>query len=111
MAIRRRRRVELVDRCRRLPDGRRDALLGAARLGACLAAEVDEHAGDLLGDVVLRQDAQRFERVEDRSRERVVVVVCCCCRKGKDGKRRNTLGTQARHQQYAVDVNGEMAVY
>jgi len=41
----------------------------------------------------------------------VLVVVCCCCRKGKDGKRRNTLGTQARHQQYAVDVNGEMAVY
>ena len=41
----------------------------------------------------------------------VLLVVCCCCRKGKDGKRRNTLGTQARHQQYAVDVNGEMAVY
>ena len=39
-----------------------------------------------------------------------LVVVCCCCRKGKNGKRRTTLGTQARHQQYAVDVNGKTAV-
>ena len=40
----------------------------------------------------------------------VLVVVCCCCRKGKNGKRRTTLGTQARHQEYAVDVNGKTAV-
>ena len=40
----------------------------------------------------------------------IALVVCCCCRKGKDGKRRTTLGTQARHQQYAVDVNGKTAV-
>ena len=39
-----------------------------------------------------------------------LVVVCCCCRKGKNGKRRTTLGTQARHQEYAVDVNGKTAV-
>ena len=36
----------------------------------------------------------------------VLCVYCCCCKAKKDGKRRTTLGTQARHQQYAADASG-----
>ena len=75
------------------PPGESGILAGTVSLGVLIGAIAGSIGGCLLLTLCI-----------------VLLVVCCCCRKGKDGKRRTTLGTQARHQEYAVDVNGKTAV-
>ena len=83
----------------------------SSSLGECeaqyLSAEGAAAAGMLIGGALIAVIVVPILAVLPSSSAGTFVIIrCCCCKDKKDGKRRNTPGTQARHQQYAADPSG-----